>query len=453
MTFFATARRAIRPASTLAAALAFAGCSSDILNVGTPDVVAADALGGGLGATTLRNGALQDFVQSFSGSIDAYLVSSENMGDAIQTTDTFADRYFTDGRRQNELLGGATNTSYNNLQLARTGLTSAIQAWTKVKSSTNATVKDSLSELYALRGYTENHFAEGYCSGVPFSSVGADGSFQYGNPLTTAQMLAVAGSSFDSATTLATAANARSLAAVGKARVLVNLGQYAQAATAVASVPTTFRYQVFHSSATARQNNGVFNAIVPAGSRLTAGTKEGTNGIDYLTTPADPRAPWAASTRIGFDGTSRNLPVSLKYTGLASAVTLADGIEARLIEAEARLQGATQADRDAVFASLNTLRTTAITPAMTPIATAPTTQDAAVDLLFRERAFWLYLTGHRLGDMRRLIRQYRRDQATLFPVGTLQYRPSDTYGTDVNLVVPFAERNNPNFKGCTDRNP
>jgi hypothetical protein len=78
---------------------------------------------------------------------------------------------------------------------------------------------------------------------------------------------------------------------------------------------------------------------------------------------------------------------------------------------------------------------------------------AAVDMLFKERAYWLWLTGHRLGDMRRLIRQYGRTAATVFPVGTLALRPSDTYGTDVNFIVPFPERNNPQFTGCLNRNP
>ena len=35
-----------------------------------------------------------------------------------------------------------------------------------------------------------------------------------------------------------------------------------------------------------------------------------------------------------------------------------------------------------------------------------------MDLLFSERAFWMFATGHRLGDMRRLIRQYGRTRAS-----------------------------------------
>jgi hypothetical protein len=447
----------VRTASGLltrtAIAFLLVGCSSSILEVDTPDVLSESALGGSLGATTLRNGSMQDFTVTWSGTQDGFVVSTGNMSDEVGTTDTFADRYFTDGRRQTEVMGGALNGMYNGLHLARAGLGSAIKAWSAVKSTTIPAVKDSLSEMYTMRGITENLFAEAFCSGVPFSEVDASGAFLYGTPLTTAQMLTRAVGSIDSALALATGATYLNFARVSKGRALLNQGQYAAAGAAVAGVPTNFVYRVFHSVATGRQQNGIYNGTFVAGSRYTVVTREGTNGIDFLTTPADPRVPWTASTRTGFDGSSRNLPVEQKYPAQGSSAVLADGIEARLIEAEARLNlGSDQADRDAVFALLNTLRATGITPAMAPLAAAPTTQAAAVDMLFSERAKWLWLTGHRLGDMRRLIRQYGRTANTVFPIGTLQYRPSDTYGTDVNFIVPFPEKNNPLFTGCIDRN-
>ena len=454
MRFFNSARRMIRPVGTMAAALAVAGCSTDILSVPTPDVISEGAIGGSLGVTTLRNGALQDFIVAYSGTQDGFVVVSGNLGDELQTTDTFADRYNVDGRNSNEVLGGAVNTTYNQLQLARAGLTSSIEKWIAIKPTTTA-AKDSLSEMYAIRGFTETAFGEGWCSGVPFSKVGANGDFEFGDPLTSVQVYARASASLDSALANATGTNYRSLAAIGKARVLLNQGQFAQAASAVSNVATTYKYVLSHSIATGRQTNGLWSAMYNAGSRYTIGTLEGTNGLDYLVTPVDPRVPWVATANLGFDGTSTNLPRQLKYTSQSAPFTLADGIEARLIEAEARLQGGTQGDRDAVFALLNALRatpglTTGTIPAMT---TVPTTQAEAVSMLFKERAYWLYLTGHRLGDMRRLLRQYQRTAATVFPVGTLRYRPSQTYGTDVNLVIPFNERNNPKFKGCLDRNP
>ena len=92
----------------------------------------------------------------------------------------------------------------------------------------------------------------------------------------------------------------------------------------------------------------------------------------------------------------------------------------------------------------------AAAPSPAPIAAAPATRDAQVDLLFQERGFTMFLTSHRLGDLRRLVRQYGRGQATVFPVGP--YFKGGVYSNDVNLPVPFEEKNNPEFKGCLDRN-
>jgi hypothetical protein len=86
---------------------------------------------------------------------------------------------------------------------------------------------------------------------------------------------------------------------------------------------------------------------------------------------------------------------------------------------------------------------------MAALAT-PATKDAAIDLFFREKALWTFSRGQRLGDLRRLVRQYTRSQANVFPVGT--FFKGGTYGTDVNFPVHVDETNNPEFKGCADRN-
>ena len=87
------------------------------------------------------------------------------------------------------------------------------------------------------------------------------------------------------------------------------------------------------------------------------------------------------------------------------------------------------------------------------LSTLPGTTAAQVDLLFKERAYSLWLTAHRLGDMRRLIRQYGRNSETVFPTGTFFHAgsASGNYGTDVNIILPNQEKNNPNFTGCIDR--
>ncbi|MDF1503077.1 hypothetical protein [Roseisolibacter sp. H3M3-2] len=448
MRLLRTSRRLLAPAGTLAAALAAAGCTTDTLEVSNPDVITANAVTNAAGATALRNGVLRDFTVVYSGTQDGFIVNTGNLADEITATDTFFDRLLPNERKIDPNLPNQ-DTYYTNLHRARSGAARAIRAWAQLKP----TSRDSLAELYSVRGFTEDFFGETYCSGVPFSDE-VDGAIVYGDPQTTTQIFTRAVASFDSALAAATTDQNRHLAAIGKGRALLNLGQFAQAATAVANVPLTYRYQLFHSAATAGQNNGVWNGTAVPSARYMPSNNEGTNGYNYLQTPVDPRMPWQASTRVGFDGSTRNMPTQLKYPLQSSPSTLADGIEARLITLEARLQGGTQADRDAVFAGLNTLRATAITPAMAALeGSAPTTQAAAVDQFFRERAAWLWLTGHRLGDMRRLIRQYQRPANTVFPIGPVATRAGSTYGTDVNFPIPFVESNNPKAQGgCIDRN-
>ena len=105
--------------------------------------------------------------------------------------------------------------------------------------------------------------------------------------------------------------------------------------------------------------------------------------------------------------------------------------------------------------SVNKNVTVPVGGSLPPLAD-PGTQTAREDLLFRERAFWLWSTAHRLADMRRLVRPvteggFGRAENTVFPNGP--YYKGGVYGTDKFLVIPLAEQNNPQFHGCLDRNP
>jgi hypothetical protein len=457
MQFPHVTRRLIRPASAVFLAVGVAaGCTTDTLEITDPDVLNVEDYATTAGATPLRLGVIQDFQNVFSGNanLESMVVVTGNVSDEMYSTDTFDDRLFPNQRAMNDNLP-AMDGFYRNLHRARSGATRTINVLRRVAP----TPVQNIGEMYNVRGYTETFFAEAYCSGVPFSE--EDGTTTtFGQPQTTAQIYTRALASFDSALASAgTDTRVQNIARIGRGRVLLNQGRFDDAAAAVTAVPTSFAWVTAHSTGSPRQENGMWNALTVPNSRYAIvlpdaqGRGEGINGIAFLTTPADPRIPWVPSTRTGFNGSSRNLPTQLKYDRTTGAV-VANGIEARLIELEARLRRDTQADRDAVFAGLNNLRATAITPAMAPLAgTAPTTQAAAVSLLFEERAKWLYLTGHRLGDLRRLIRQYGRAANTVFPTGNLPAPLAGVYGNDVNLPIPFDERNNPNFTGCIDRNP
>jgi hypothetical protein len=77
------------------------------------------------------------------------------------------------------------------------------------------------------------------------------------------------------------------------------------------------------------------------------------------------------------------------------------------------------------------------------------TDAARVDQLFRERAFWLFATGHRQGDLRRLVRQYGRAAASVFPTGA--YKNGQTYGDDVTFAPDAAQLGNAGYAGCANR--
>lgn len=332
------------------------------------------------------------------------------------------------------------------------------------------------AEAQALAGFMYVMFAEAYCNGVPTSRVLEDGSFEYGAPQSGTQLLTTAIAKFDSAITVAVAAgtdgsSALNLARIGRGRALLDLGNFADAAAAVAAVPSTYEYDVQHSETTGRQNNAfyTFNYLE---SRFTIADREGENGLAFVTLD-DPRASvFRAADELGdqyengFDG-STPLFFTSKYRDYKSPIPLALGAEARLIEAEVALHAG---DVATFVAKLNDARQSAPTyaadpgavspprpkPAELTLADIPSSAAGRQDLLFRERALTLFLTGHRVGDLRRLTYQYGRAPESIWPTGPYQADNPDkqgtNYGPDVNLPIPQEESNNPEFSGqCTNR--
>ena len=292
--------------------------------------------------------------------------------------------------------------------------------------------------------------AEDYCNGVPIWDGKSDD-----NPVTatysTDQLYAMAIAQFDAAIALNAGVTTTNLALVGKARALVDQAKpatlaanLAAAAALVAAVPTTYVYNATFATSSAGLNNAIYN-WANGTKNFGAVNREGGNGLDYVTAK-DPRV-LIDGTRVqaGQDGTPS--PQLNQYTKTDSPVPVATGIEALLIKAESQLAAG---DNAGFIVTLNAARATNATLAASPL-TDPGTQTARVDVLFRERGFWTYLTAHRLGDMRRLIRQYGRGAETVFPTGA--YFKGGAYGTDVTLVPSQTETNNANWAGCTDKNP
>lgn len=465
MNFYYAARRfrAVTLTVTAAAALIpLSACSTDkVLQVDDPAVATPGSLQTAAAVPTVVAGAIGDFQVAYSGNglSDAFLPLVGTFTDELRSSDTFTDRNDLERRTQGSPSNGNRgDLPYVALHRARRSAESAARLVGQFFPANDPRI----AQVTSLSGLTYVAFGEAYCSAVPFAPTATAESFVEGPPLTTAQMFDTAAARFNSAIAgLGTASDAtsnarRNLARVGLARALLNNGKFPEAAAAVASVPTTFIYFNEHSANSGREENSLWN-LNGSNRRYTVSDQEGINGLPYRTAN-DPRVPWLDQGRNGFDGNTR-LFEQLRYPDRSARVPVADGIEARLIEAEAALQAG-----DAVtwLLRLNDLRAqvralmtarflnyTANNPnafvtntTLAPLVD-PVTPSARVDLMFSERAFWLYNTGHRLGDMRRLIRQYGRGSETVFPTGA--WHKGGVYGTDVNWTVPFNEEQNSLF--------
>jgi len=453
VTPLSSARSAISAAALAFAAVAVGCKQQELLQVTDPDIQNPGPFSTPTGATPLRVGVIADFVSAFDGGTDSYVTMSGNLADELLASDTFDGRLTINARKSVET-NSEMEAVYRAMQRSRTGAARAALTL----ATTAPTPLSNRGEMYMLLAYSELFFGEAWCSGVPFSS--EDGTTTtFGKPLKTDEMFQLAIAHFDTALSLAET-NSRVLngSKLGKGRTLMNLGKFTEAAAAVSCVPTNFILTTSHSANST--SNGAWSGTTSGASRYRLVTNEGKNGLPFLgqTAAQDGRIPWSTSTRAGFSSQFTNQPNQSKYTQFSDGV-VTTGAEARLIELESQLQAGTQAARDAVYAGLNALRTggapiggtttnNVTVAAMT--SGSPTTQDAAIDLLYKERAYWLWLTGHRLGDLRRLIRIYKRTTEAVFPTGPLPSPLDGTYGTGTTVTVPFSERNNPNFQGCFD---
>ena len=455
------------------------------LPAGTPDP---SVYQNATGAVGMRNAALLTFEQALA----PYVRESGLLTDEMEDGNTGASLGILsattgvqDALDERILPEGIVfDNEYASLQNARAFITQArgaLAAYDTAKADT-ATASLLRGELYAFEGYTEILLADLYCSGVPLSYLVFQGDFQYEPGSTTAQVYRAAIAKLDSAERFGHGSDSVTyLAAVLQGRANLALGNYPAAADDVIHVPTNFVYQVAAQWVTSTGGvslnvlNGSGNNGTVAGG-YTVSDSEGKNGLPYRLS-GDPRTATVGVAVNSTIGDSLYFPT--KYSAALSGVgyspfALASGVEARLIEAETQLASAPASGQ--WLATLNALRTnvsnlilmsnqtyTANTPllSLTDPGATLTGVDAMVArlrLLYRERAYWLFLDGHREGDLRRILRKYHTygvfsDQSLVYPTGKYLAPGTGFYGSDVTVPIPPAESANPDFTGCLDRNP
>jgi hypothetical protein len=441
--------------------LSLGACSNvreDLLEADDPDIISPEAVKSADGAEALRIGALGRLRTITAGDESAWLLGGL-LVDEWKSSDTFSQRNETDERKIDEN-NANVNSMLRDLYRPRTAAREAINALREFKPEPAA----NIGQMYFVMAFAEMTLAENFCNGIPFGDA-STGVVEYGPPITNAEAFEMALAHYDSALATTTASDAftvsvKNAASVGKARTLVALGRFADAAAAVAAVPTSFRMDATFSLTAGSNQIWSLNRNQK---RWTVGDSFDTRGIIENALPFasanDPRVPVVGTSTgtspagRGFDG-STNFIYQTLYER-TDPTPIVSGIDARLIEAEAKLNAN---DIPGMMAILNALRATPQTlsteekqtPVMAPLAT-PATKDAAIDLYFREKAFWTFGRGQRLSDLRRLVRQYKRAAEDVFPSGTF-FKTGQPYGPDMNFPITRSELNNPNFTACIDRN-
>jgi len=445
---------------TVGVALALAACNpTESLQVLDPDIINPIDAQSAAGANAVRTGALARLNAATSGGStgsEGLFLLSGLLADEWNNGDSFIARWEVDQRAitlQNNFL---TDTD----RLLHRARLSAVQAVGLLQQFNPLGPVADVAEMYFVQAYVENAIGEHYCNGLILSTV-VDGAEVYGSPMSTAEAFQLALAHADSGLALITGSTAadvksRSALAVIKGRILLNLNRPADAAAAVAGVLTSFKYQTLHSQTT--NDNAVWTYNNTA-RRYSVSTGEGTNGLDFATAN-DPRIPTCQGgdlvcKAIGVTLTQRDdksaFPIWVQRIWAArdNSVTIAGGVEARMIEAEAAFKAGNFA---LMVQKLNQARTEGGVTGLAANLADPGTDAARVNLIFRERGFWMFSTGHRVGDFRRLIKYYGRTAESVFPTGA--WHKGGNYGGDVNFPVPQAEQNNPNLptgQSCTDR--
>lgn len=433
--------------------IGLAGCSTDtFLSIEDPDIINPSNVQSAAGANAVRVGALARLNSATSGG-ESLLLLGGLFTDEWLNGDSFIGRQEVDQRTitvQNAFVTDASRA----LHRARLSASQAIDLLAEFNPTGPGWQP---AEMYLVQAYIENLTAEHFCNGLVFSTV-IDGLEEYGSPMTTSDAFTRALAHADSGLVLVTGTTnddnrVRNALKVVRGRILMNLNRPADAAASVTGVPTNFVYNMLHSQTT--NSNQLWNLNNLAW-RYSVGNSEGTNGVNFATA-GDPRLPVCVGgdavcrtngvTRTTRDDLTTPLSVQLVWPVRESSVALTSGIEARLIEAEAQLRAQNSAG---ALATLNAARLTVT--GLQPLTDAGTA-DARLAQLFRERAIWLFGRGYRLGDMRRLVRQYNLPATSVFPVGA--WHKGGNYGTDMNFPVPQAEQNNPNLpqgaSTCLDR--
>ncbi len=414
----------------LGAMILSASACGDLLDVSDPGSIQGEQLSDPTLETLIVNGVVGEFQVAYG----SYSLWSGVLSDEIFTDHTnvavreFSLHNFIDLNETNEGV-------YVNLQRTRQ---SADDAAVRLRGMLGASAGSSinLARVYAYGAYAYVLLGEGFCEAPVNVSA----------PLPSAELLRRGIARFDTAIAIATAyragttvaaniANANdiiNMSNVGAARASLKVGDLAKARAYALLVPAGYEKLALYSANSVRENNQVHRPARTADPFV--GVHPTFLGLN------DPRVPALATARLGLNSNPIFPPQRpFMYSGWSSAAVgtidittnmkFATYLEALYVIAEA--DGATPA----TLAFVNTRR------AAGNQAPVSLTGAALITELRNQRARDFFLTGQRLGDLRR----YLAAGTDLFPKGKYPVF-TDFYGENKCFIVPLSEKaGNPNY--------
>ena len=435
-----------------------AGCHG-LLDVTDPTRIQDNDIANAPGANARRLNAVVMLTQRMSQVVaDVALITDEQFLDVAYAPPSFGNNYLNFDRRDSSAIVQKYVNDEFDYHLARLDeiYTNAGMALYAMRANGAGAVKNEyLSQLLAIRGLAVVQMAEDLCPGFPINDIAVDNQPVFTGAFSTDSALNTARAVLDSALAYGhDSTQYVNFARVVKARALIDLGLYDVADSVVTSVPTSFTYSTDADNGGSADLAWSWNTCC-----IAVADSDGGNGLPFLSAK-DPRVP-AVFQQVDQATSTDSLFGQAKYGNINVPIVIASGIEARLIQAEAALHRG-----DAGWITiLNQLRTTCTDATTCPSPPAgdggvaglapldaPSGAAAQINLLYRERAFWLYLTGRRLGDLRRLIRNYGRDPETVFPTGTYRDPGGGTYGTAISIPFTYENQHKYNAKitaGCS----
>lgn len=406
--------------------LVAASACSDLLSVSDPGAIQGEQLTDPALEQLVVNGVIGEFQVAYS----SYALYSGILADEVFTDHTNVDmRQFSlhDFNDLNNINEGV----YVNLQRTRQ---SADDGVVRLRTMLGPAATSSLNvaRVLAYGAYAYVLLGEGFC----------DAPVNLSAPLTPDQLLAEAIKRFDEAITVATAGRTGPNVAaaddlihmsnVGAARAALKMGDLARARTYAAKVPAGYEKLAYYSSNSVRENNALHRPARTADPFL--------GMTPVFLAKADPRAPALPTTRLGLNSNPIRPPQRpYMYAGWSAAtpqpiditthMKMATGLEARYIIAEADGPVAT------TLVFVNERRAVG---GQAPVALSGA---GLMTELADQRSRDFFLTGQRLGDLRR----YLKAGTDLFPTGKYPVF-TDLYGANKCFIVPLSEKaGNPNY--------